>query len=166
MIKNEYMVTWEVCRTWLSENRWKQPRLAITIMWIVLGVVAIGMGLAFRYALYFVFALFGFYRAFFRDILVARGQYDALAKSYGQKDWLRTIAFDGEQIVVTEGNLTVNHSYADIIDIKEKDNKAWLMLRNKKMIRLYKDCFGDSSWEECRALIEERRRTPTHEIGK
>lgn len=166
MVKNEYRVTWKTYKMWLLENRRKQPRLAITIMWIVLGVAAMGMGLAFRYALYFVFALFGFYRAFFRDILVANRQYDALAKSYGQKDWLRTITFDEEQIVLTEGNISVNYRYVDIIRIEEKDNRVWLMLKDKKVIRLYKDCFGDSSWEECRALIEERRRTPTHETDK
>lgn len=160
MIKNEYRLTWEVYRTWLSESRWKPPMLAFTIMWTVLGAISIGITLLSRYVPFLFFAVFAFYRAFFRCFLVGRGQYNVAAKDYGQKDWIRTIAFDAEQIVQTEGNTSANYRYADIIDIREKGNRAWLIMRNKKAIRLYKDCFGDSSWEECRALIEEKRRTP------
>ena len=157
MIRNEYRVTWNLFRAWLWENKKKPPRLAIAIMWIVLCLAATVMGVVLQYPFYFVFTIFALYRAFFRDILVAGRQYETMAKSYGQKDWLRTITFDEENIAVVEGNISVNYKYPDISEIREKDNKVWLQLKDKMVIRLYKDCFVDADWEECRSLIERKR---------
>lgn len=156
IIKNEYRVTWKMFGSWLLENKMKPPKLFFTIMWAVFGLVVIGMAVAFRFAPYSVIALLCFYRAFFRDILVARRQYAAMAKSYGQRDWLRTITFDEDRIILLEGNISVNYKYSDLSEIKEKDNKVWLILKDDKVIRMYKDCFVNSDWEKCRSLIEEK----------
>lgn len=156
MIKNEYRVTWDIYKSWLSENRMKSPRLTFIIIWIIFGLVMTGMYVAFREALYLLMLLLCIYRAFFRDILVTMRQYGLMAKTYGQKDWLRTIVFGEKQIISQEGQVSVNYEYSDISEMKEKDNKVWLIFRNKTVIRVYKDCFVDSDWEECRALIERK----------
>lgn len=157
MIRNEYRITRDLFKTWLWENKKKPPGSVITVMWIALGVAATVMGVVFWYPFYFVFTVFALYRAFFRDILAAGRQYETMSKSYGQKDWLRTITFEEENIIVVEGNISVNYKYSDISEIREKDNKVWLHLKEKKVIRLYKDCFADAGWEECRSLIERKR---------
>ena len=156
MIKNEYEVTWKVYKSWLFENRMKSPRLTFTIIWIIFGLVSIGMYVVSRFSLYLLMVLFCIYRAFFRDILVTMRQYGFMAKTYGQKDWLRTIVFEEEQIISQEGQVSVNYNYSDISEIKEKDNKVWLIFKNKTVIRMYKDCFVDSDWEECRTFIERK----------
>lgn len=157
MIRNEYRVTWDLFQTWLWENKKKPTRSAFTIMWIVFGLAATVMGVVFRYPFYFIFTVFSLYRALFRDILAAGRQYETMAKTYGQKDWLRTITFDEENITVVEGNISVNYKYPDISEIREKDNKVWLQFKDKMVIRLYKDCFADAGWEEGRSLIERKR---------
>lgn len=156
MIRNEYEVTWKLFESWLWENKRKPLRLGFTIMWVLLGLTATGMAVIFRSALFLVMTFLCLYRAFFRDILAAKKQYAAMEKSYGQRDWLRTITFDEDQATVLEGNISVKYQYSDIVGMKEKGNKVWLLLRDEKVIRLYKDCFVDSDWEECRTLIERK----------
>lgn len=156
MIKNEYRVTWKLYKSWLWENKRKPPKSGFTVMWVIFGMAVTGMAAVFRFAPYLIIAFLCFYRAFIRDILAAGRQYAAMEKSYGQKDWIRTIAIDEEQILLQEGNISVNYKYSDISGIKEKGNKVWLMLRDGKVIRMYKDCFVDSDWETCRNLLVQR----------
>lgn len=125
-------------------------------MWVIFGLVVTGMAIALRFVAYLVIALLCFYRAFIRDILVAKRQYAAMEKSYGQKDWLRTITFDEEQILLFEGNISVSYKYSGISGVREKDNRVWLMCGDGKVIRMYKDRFVDADWEKCRALIERK----------
>ena len=158
-IKNEYRVTWKKYLEWWLESKVKPPRLIIAIVWIVLGFVwlVLGLVLDFGTALYFFMVFFCFYRVAPRDILVLNRQYKSMAKSFGQEEWFRTIVFEEERVIVLEGNVTINIQYSDISEVKEKDNKVWLMLKDKKVIRMYKDSFVDSSWEECKSLIERKR---------
>ncbi len=152
MIRNEYRVTWEIFRSWMWENKRKPPRLVFTIVWVLFGIAVTWLAAAYRFAPYLVMTFFCLYRAFLRDILAAKRQYGAMAKSYGQKDWLRSITFDEEQITLKEGNLSVNYRYSDISGIREAGNRVWLTLKDGKVIRLYKDCFVGSDWEGCREL--------------
>lgn len=158
-IKNEYRVTWKKYMEWWLESKVKPPRSIIAIMWIVLGFVWIGIGISLEFGtvLCFFMVFFCFYRVAPRDILVLNRQYKSMAKSFGQEEWLRTIVFEEEQIIVLEGNVTMSFKYSDISEVKEKDNKVWLMLKDKKVIRMYKDSFADSNWEECRSLIGRKR---------
>jgi len=157
MIKNEYRVTWKMYKSWLSENRLKSPRLVFAIIWIILGLAGAGMYVAYGSSLYLLMVLFCLYRAFLRDILITKRQYGFMARTYGRKDWLRTIILNEEQIISQEGKISVNYEYSDISELKEKDNKVWLIFKNKTVIRMYKDCFVDSDWEGCRSLIERKR---------
>lgn len=161
-IKNEYNVTWKKYLEWWLESKGKPPRSIIAIMWIVLGFVSAGIGIVcgFGFFLCLVLVLFCIYRAAPRDLLVLNRQYKSMAKSFGQKEWLRTIVFEEEEITVLEGNITMNFKYSDISGVKEKDNKVWLMLRDKRVIRMYKDSFKDSNWEECSSLIKRKCSAP------
>lgn len=157
MMRNEYIVTWKVYKSWLWENKMKPPRLVFTIIWGLFGLAMTALFVLSLSPLYLLMLIFCIYRLFFRDTLVAMRQYGIMAKTYGQKDWLRTIVFDREQITLQEGQVSVNYAYADISEVREQENKVWLIFRNKAVIRMYKDCFVDSDWEACRDLIEEKR---------
>lgn len=154
MVKNEYRVTWKVYMSWLWENKRKPARLGFTVFWILFGLVAAGMAVASRFAVYLVITFLCLYRVFMRDILYAKRQYRAMVNSYGQRDWLRVISFDEMQVSLVEGNLSVHYKYSDLSKIREKGNKVWLILRDEKVLRLYKDCFVEGDWEKCRTLIE------------
>lgn len=158
-IKNEYSVTRQLCRTWLWENMRKPPMLVILIMWILIGLLVLwGMFYTPFTGLFAILELFCLYRAFFRNLLFSRRQYNTLAQTYGE-NWLRTICFEEDKLVVTEGDVSVSSlqlPYSDIVSIKEEGNKVWLILKTKKVIRLYKDKFVSASWEECRSFLEEK----------
>lgn len=156
-MKNEYKVTWEVFKIWLAENRLKKPQIFFTAFWVVFGVCIIGMSVAYGYAPFMAFALLCFYRAFLRNFLFAKRQYKTLAKTYGQEDWLRTITFGEEEILLSEGNITERFRYSDIDAVKEKDNRAWILFKDQKVLRLYKDKFIDSDWDECKELIKRKQ---------
>ena len=155
VIKCVYSVTWKRCMEWLLESKVKPPRLFFTILWIMLGIAWIGLGITFEVStpLYYFMVFFCIYRVALRDILMLNRQYRAMVKNFGQEEWLRTVVFEEDQIRMLEGNVTMNFNYSDIIDVKENENKIWLICQNKKVIRIYRDSFVDSNWEECRSLI-------------
>ena len=157
-MKNEYQITWKLYRTWLWENMRKPPKCFFPIIWVLFSIWAARLCFFLEsIPLAVLFAFFGIYRAFFRDLLFARKQYNALARTYGEENWLRTISLQEDKLVTTEGNvLNLQSSYSDIAAIKEKGNEICLILKNKTVIRLYKDKCVNASWEECRHFIEEK----------
>lgn len=157
-MKNEYRVTWRLTLTWLWESICKPPKCLFPVIWILIGIWSVaGMLFLESIPLAILFALFCIYRAFFRDLLFSRKQYKALARTYGEENWLRTISFQEDRLVTTEGNVfSLQLPYSDITSIKENGNEVCLMLKNKSALRLYKDKFVGGSWEECRAFIAEK----------
>lgn len=153
-MKNEYRVTWELYKKWVIENKLKGARLAITILWSIYTIVALYYFFVWNFKFFLLIALFCVYRAVIRDFVVAKKQYNLLAKTYGGKNWLRTITISDEGIYVNEGNISVNCPKTDIAQVKEKDDKIWIVLHNKQVIRLYKSAFTEGSWTECKELLK------------
>lgn len=154
---NEYQVTWKLYRSWVAENMTKGARLVMMVVWCVITllclVLAITAESGFK-SLFFVLAVFGIYRAFFRSFVIAKSQYRRLALSYGKESWTRRIAFEDDGINLREGNLSLHYAYSDIINIHEKKNEIRLDASDKTVIRLCKDAFVESSWNECRAKAD------------
>lgn len=161
---NEYKVTWKLYRSWATENMAKGSRLVMMILWCVFTLVCLALGIVFwpEFRLfYLVMAFFGIYRAFLRIFVVSRAQYRRLAQAYGTQDWVRRIAFEEDGISLTEGNFSYKYAYADIKEIREKENKIWLFAANKTVLRLYKDAFVEGTdWEECKVRISESSQEP------
>lgn len=156
MIKNEYRVTKKVYLSWVAEGMFKGTRLVMTIVWCVFAL-CMGVMAAISYLQGFciLMMLFGIYRAFGRIFVISNRQYKLLAEMYGAEEgWLRTITFEEEEIVLSEGRTTVKYAYKDIIEVQEKDNKIWLKAVDKTVIRMYKDCFVEGTWEECKQLLQ------------
>ena len=154
---NEYQVTWKLYRSWVAENMTKGARLVMMVAWCVITllclVLAITAESGFK-SLFFVLAVLGIYRAFFRSFVIAKSQYRRLALSYGKESWTRRIAFEDDGINLREGNLSLHYAYSDIINIHEKENEIRLDASDKTVLRLYKDAFVESSWNECRAKAD------------
>lgn len=153
MVQNTYQVTWKKFREWGFENAFKGARLGITIMWFFVAVFMVFMGKEISIA-YFLLA-FCLYRAFFRWLVITHTQYKQLCVNHKGADWQRTIRFEEKRIIVDDGILTVQYLFSDIEDIKEKENKIWLIMNNKTVVRLYKDCFTQGNWELCKEMINE-----------
>ena len=153
---NEYQVTWERYRSWAVENMFKGARLVMMAVWCVFALLCLFLAaieMSSLSGLYLFLALFGIYRAFFRIFVIAKSEYRRLAQSYGKENWTRRIAFEDDGISLTEENISVRYAYPDIVSVREKGNKIWLDASNKTVLRLYKDAFVDSDWEECKSRL-------------
>ncbi len=149
MIKNEYRVTWELYREWLMENKTRGAKLCFLIFWSFLTIVSIVLYFLEDFFLPFLLlAALGVYRAFIRDYIAARKQYIQLAKLHGCESWRRTITVTDADIVIDEGASVVNCKKSDVVGIRKKGDKIWLIMNNRTVIRLYRSAFAEGSFEE------------------
>lgn len=157
-MKNEYCITWKLYRTWAIENMLKGVQFIFLIIWSIFGLALLCLGFFGGFnLLYILFAAFCFYRAVLRNLLFAKKQYKALSTTYGKENWTRTITFEDDQITLTEGPISIQYKYTDIINIKEKNNKIWLIFNNITVIRLYKTAFINTDWTACQTQITAKR---------
>lgn len=153
---NEYQVTWKLYRSWAAENMAKGTQLVMMVIWCVIALLCLVLAIAaesgFK-SLFFVLAAFGIYRAFFRILVIAKSQYRRLALSYGKENWTRRIAFEDDGITLSEGKASFHYDFSDIVNVREKGNRIWLDASDKTVLRLYKDAFVESGWEECKSRL-------------
>ena len=164
-MKNQYRVTKKLYMSWAVENMFRGISLGMVIMWGALGVIfAVCSVFALRGELttawlYPVLSAYCLFRAFVRPLLATSMQYGRIAKLYGEADWLRTIEFTEDGILLSESTTNVTYSYGDIQGLSEKDGNVRVKLGRKGTIRLYKDSFTDCTWEECVEFIDTMRHT-------
>ena len=151
MVQNTYPMTWKRFREWGFENAFTGIRLVMTIMWSLIAVYMAFMTKEIVVA-YFLFA-FCIYRAFFRWLVITHAQYKRLCVNHKCYEWERKIYFKEGNIIVDDGLITVQYLFSDIDSVKEKGNKIWLIMNNKTVVRLYKDCFILGDWETCKEMI-------------
>ncbi len=161
-MKNEYIVDWQLLKKWTNESRFSGIRLFFFVSWCVLVTVFIVFIVLFivanmyDYIYYFVlFAILSFYYAFFQNTIIAKKQYKRLVQIYGKSSWVRTISFEENEIVVKEEKAETKYNYSDILEIVEKDERIYLKLQAKAVLRLYKSKFVDCSWDDCKKRIIE-----------
>lgn len=164
-MKNEYIVSQELYKSWVIENMFKGKRKVDCLFGIL------GIGLCFWDAVsiyrpvWILFTLYCFFRAFFADLLFAGKRYNELVKAYGQENWTRTVSFGEDHITVTEPILSFKYKYSDIQEIREKEDKIWLLFNDQKVLRLYKSGFSGGDWEECKQLLENKRKSAGENSG-
>lgn len=149
-MKNEYEVTWTIYRSWAVESMFRGKRLVFMIGWLVFGIVFLVGAITDRVVFLPFCALYCFYRAVLRNVLLAKKQYDTLAKNYGTKNWKREILFEKNEITLIEGNVRLQFNYENIGDIREKGNKIWITFKNQTVLRLYHSAFVHTDWMECK----------------
>ena len=156
IVKNEYIVTEKMYLSWGRENWKKGAQLVFLILWTILAVCIsllniLGGWTAFN----IIMLLFCLYHGFLRNYVVTRAQYKRLSRAHGASDWVRTIDFGEDEILINDGNVSVKYAYKDITGMREKGNKIWLDAANKTVIRLYKDCFVDTDYETWKNWMKE-----------
>ncbi len=159
-MRNEYIIDWPLLKKWTNEGHHSGIRLVFFIVWCVLLVGSLVFGILsiidsmYSTAFYFLLlALFSFYRAFLWNIMIAKRQYKRLTQTYGKNSWIRTIRFADEGIIIKEEKTETKYSYSDVQEIVEKDDRIYLRVQAKTVIRLYKSKFIDCSWEDCKTKI-------------
>ena len=159
-MKNEYIIDWSLLKKWTNESHHSGIRLAFFIFWCfllagstVFTVLSIVANMYSNVFYFILIALFSFYRAFLWNIMIAKQQYKRFAQIYGKNSWVRTISFEDNEIIIREEKTETKYNYSDILEIVEKDERIYLKLQAKAVIRLYKSKFVDCSWEECKEKI-------------
>lgn len=165
-MKNEYFVTWKLYRSWMFEGNVKKVRLRLYLMisWCILLAACLFLGIWTHEILFFGFAVYCAYMAFFRNLLLANKQFKTMGDSFKKKEWVRTILFEDDCITISDGDvLVIKYPYSDIVGIRERGDKIWLDMQDKTVIRLYQSAFVDTDWDKCKEWIESHREQETPE---
>lgn len=153
-MKNQYVVTPELYKSWCLESMFRGRRLAFSIFWIVMLIFCSVCAILSKHILFVIYALFCAYQVIFRIFLVAKINYKNLVKTYGQVNWTRTIEFFEGKIYLEEGNIKMDLLYSNIVKTIEKDDNMAIYFNNKTLIRVYKNAFVDGSFEQCKELVK------------
>lgn len=161
-MKNEYKITKAMMKSWAKEFRlWDTKTIIISAIWGLLGVWIVYhivsflyWGVNWRFVCYFILLLIiVVYRLFFFRTITYLRNYKTLTKAFEVSEWIRTIEFLEDEILLTDHTSTMKFKYSQITKIKEKSNAVLLCLNIKKGLILYKESFVDGSWEECKELL-------------
>lgn len=158
MLKNEYHITYPLLRRWSIENMFHGINLVFFIFWIfmALGTALFCVVADAWLSPYLILFIFCLYRAFLRNIILAKIQYKKLLNEQNEEkkpNIAREILFDKNEIIVSQLSSKFNYSYGSIKTIKEKGNCIWLCFKNSSVLRLYKDSFINTDWDKCRDFI-------------
>ncbi len=153
-MKNQFIVTEEMYRSWCTDSQFRGRRLAFFIMWCVLFAICTGFVIVTKEPLFIVYTVFCAYQAFARVFVLSHVNYRRLAKSYNCENWVRTIEFQDDKIVLSEESCSMTFAYNSVVRLMDKDNKIWIYFNNKTCIRMYKDAFVTGDWESCKDFLE------------
>lgn len=167
-MKNEYKITKDLIKSWAKEYHLHGvANIAMFIIWCVLGVIGIA-GLIFSIALHgdwlviYLYALMvvvAVFKLFVSRFVVWSKRYKLYSTTYGVTEWIRTTEFLEDEIVLTDHTSVSKFKYSNIEKINEKGNIVMIFMNNNMALRLYKDAFVAGSWEECKKLILENKKT-------
>ncbi len=128
---------------------------------VILGVSAFFMFIGKNYQtgilwiiLALVLAFYGFYGITFKAKRNYRRQIPSLCDKEG-KFWKRT-SFSEKKIKVTEPNTSASFDYSDILGVNETKNLYIIMLKDKQLLLIKKDCFKDASNAEFIDFLKEK----------
>ena len=155
-MKNQFVVTKEMYRSWCIDSQFRGRRLVFFIIWCVLFAICTGFVIVTKEPLFVVYTVFCAYQAFARVFVLAHVNYRRLAKNYNHENWVRTIEFIDDKIVLSEESFSMTFTYDTVVKLMDKDNKIWIYFNNKTCIRMYKEAFVSGSWEQCKRFLEEK----------
>lgn len=157
MFENRYMIDKKRYFEWMKETSFSGKYLGFVIFWAIMAVACVIIAFAGDLLIGYVMAAYCAYRAFLHWAVITNNQYRRVTKRFGKKEWERKILFREDGIEVMDDTMSAKFAYKDVSDIVEKGNYIKIIGRKNMMIRLYADCFVDSTWEECREYINIRR---------
>lgn len=94
------------------------------------------------------------YKLCFQRFLLQARRYKMLSKTYGVSEWMRSVDFTDEEIVLCDHTSVSKYRYESIKFIKDKKNAVLIVFNTGLGLILYKDAFVEGSWDECKAKIE------------
>ena len=165
-MKNQYKITKDLFKSWAKEYHLHGAADIVSfIYWCIIGVGGLYHFASFVYygtdCLYiFVSALMvvvAVYELFFSGFVFWSKRYKQYAATYGVSEWMRTIEFLDDEIVLTDHTSVCRYKYENIQKIREKNNVVMIFMKHNIAIRLYKDAFVEGTWESCRNFLNTKK---------
>ena len=164
-MKNEHKITKELMMSWAKEYFLFRARdIILAILWSIVGLcgfiplmalVLVG-GDLIDWILSIVLIILAAYKLFIGRFVYISKRYKMFAKTYGVDEWLRTIDFLEDEIVLTDHTTVNKLQYHNIKKVIEKGNVVLILMNDNIAFRLYKDAFVEGSWEECKELLNSK----------
>ena len=166
-MKNEHKITKELMMSWTKEYFLFRARdIILAILWSIVGLcgfiplmalVLVG-GDLIDWILSIVLIILAAYKLFIGRFVYISKRYKMFAKTYGVDEWLRTIEFLEDEILLTDHTTVNKLQYRNIKKVIEKGNVVLVLMNDNIAFRLYKDAFVEGSWEECKELLNSKRK--------
>ena len=166
-MKNEHKITKELMMSWAKEYFLFRARdIILAILWSIVGLcgfiplmalILLG-GDLIDWILSIVLIILATYKLFIGRFVYISKRYKMFAKTYGVDEWLRTIDFLEDEIVLTDHTTVNKLQYHNIKKVIEKGNVVLILMNDNIAFRLYKNAFVDGSWEECKELLNSKRK--------
>ncbi len=169
-MKNEIRITKKEMMSWAKEYHiYGAVNIIFFSAWVLMGLFGItglislsvftAKGVEFEFFIWYAYAFFlliSVYKLFVSRFIFMANHYKTFSKMYGVTEWLRTVEFADEDIILTDHTSVTKILYGNIKKIKENKNTVMILLNNNSAIRLYKDRFVEGSWEECKEKINSK----------
>lgn len=160
MIENRYEVTKELMKKWLKDNK---ITTCFRIFWVFVALCGMGMAIYCIIlkdiqdsVLFFIFVTIALLNAYKNNLLISR-RYRALTKTYKKNYWERRILFFDDYIETNEEDITiVRIPYSDIVNVEKTDECIKLKISAGGFIRIYKNAFVKSNFEECEDFLNKK----------
>ena len=161
-MKNEYKITKKEMMSWAKEYHLHgAANIILFALWCIVGVIGLGLitlyffigGDWIDWYLSVLFLFLSIFKLFFSRFVVCAKRYKLYSTTYGVTEWMRTIEFLEDEIVLTDHTSVSKLKYSNIKKIKEKNNTVMIFMNDNMALRLYKDAFVGGSWEECKNKI-------------
>lgn len=166
-MKNEHKITKELMMSWAKEYYLFRSRdIILAILWSIVGLcgliplialASVG-GEATDWILSILLIVLATYKLFIGRFVYMSKRYKMFSKTYGVDEWLRTIEFMEDEIVLTDHTTVNKLQYHNIKKVIEKGNVVLILFNDNIAFRLYKDAFIDGSWEECKELLNSKQK--------
>lgn len=161
IIENNYQVTKELFKKWAKENK---KYKYFKIFWLVVTILCSASfieGIINNHVEDTVYgilpAVYGLFMIIFgNNYFFVERNYKALERFYQKNNWERRINFFNDYFETIDAD--VNHlkfQYEDIINIEKNDECIKVKLNNG-YIRIYKNSFVKSNFEECEQFLNEK----------
>lgn len=166
IIENTYTVTEELEKKWSKENK---TVIYFRIFWILITICCIGLTIYCINSnnmehgdVLVVFACFGIWRVIFSYYRTCI-EHDRLVEMFKKSNLERkTIFFDDYFEVIVENKVSFKIQYSEILNI-EKNSECIKLKTNFGYVRIYKNAFVKSNFEECEEFLNKKMKDSNSE---
>ena len=164
-MKNEYKITKALMNSWAKEYHLNGAlNITVFILWCIVGVIGIGLIVLYSFIgadwvnwyIAVLFSVLSVYKLFFSRFVLISRNYKLLSRTYGVTEWIRSVEFTDDEIILCDHTSVTRFKYANIKKIKENNNVVIIFFNHGLAARLYKDAFVVGTWEECKGKIESK----------